>query len=700
MHLRSFVVGNFRRLRRVTVDLDSEATIFVGANNSGKTSAMHVFQHFMAPRVNFSIHDFSAECWARFNTFDPAVEGSELPSITLDLWFDVDETNLHRVIDLLPDLDWQDSSSIGIRLSFEAKDPAALYTSYTSMEPGLRQWPKSLHDYLRKNLDAEYQVVFYKLDRRQFDDSLSLQPGQVLQRLEKGHQILHSIIRVDLLHAQRHLTDTEQRGRGEDLSKTLGRYYTRYLEKPDPAEVPLQALAESEEVLNQHFGKVFKPIVDRLNKLGYPGVDNPELKIKTELHGDRLLTSSAQVHYVVPGEPNGPGDSAAITLPDRYNGLGFKNLIYMVVEIVAAHQARVSTAASRPPVHLIMIEEPESHLHAQLQQVFIRQLRKIIDDPDNPGTQFVLTTHSSHIVYQDFTSIRYFARVGPKGTFHYSDVRDLSVFYRDTPEATRRFLQQYLKLTHCDLFFADAAVLVEGNVERLLLPLLISNFCEPLETSHLTILELGGAFAHKFKELVHFLGLHCLIITDIDSVGGPGTTGEACTTDQSGAVTSNQTLKTWLPGRGDIKELLQLEPDCKLELAGPDGATVRVAYQTQTTATWKNESKPIAGRTFEEALAYENLVWSQDHANKALRLKVKDPTGTLELDALLQGIFDKVRVLDKTEFALNLIDRKVDWTCPNYIREGLQWLAEEICDLDTPPVAELSEEVSDGSTKS
>ncbi|WP_416211520.1 AAA family ATPase, partial [Frankia sp. Cas3] len=39
MHLRSFAVRNFRRLKNVSVDLDEKTTIFVGANNSGKTSA-------------------------------------------------------------------------------------------------------------------------------------------------------------------------------------------------------------------------------------------------------------------------------------------------------------------------------------------------------------------------------------------------------------------------------------------------------------------------------------------------------------------------------------------------------------------------------------------------------------------------------------------------------------------------------------
>ena len=96
---------------------------------------------------------------------------------------------------------------------------------------------------------------------------------------------------------------------------------------------------------------------------------------------------------------------------------------------------------------------------------------------------------------------------------------------RTSPSSTRErkwrrgeFLQQYLKLTHCDLFFADAAVLVEGNVERLLLPLIIERNVPELRACHLTILEVGGAFAHTFQELLDFLEITTLVITDLDSV--------------------------------------------------------------------------------------------------------------------------------------------------------------------------------------
>jgi hypothetical protein len=103
-------------------------SIFVGSNNSGKTSATHIFQSFLwASKERFSVHDFSADCWAIFDEIgssDPPVEKA-LPTIGLDLWFEVEESNLHRVVKLLPSLDWS-GVQIGVRMEFSPKDAIEL----------------------------------------------------------------------------------------------------------------------------------------------------------------------------------------------------------------------------------------------------------------------------------------------------------------------------------------------------------------------------------------------------------------------------------------------------------------------------------------------------------------------------------------------------------------------------------------------
>ena len=76
MHIEALRIRNFRRLQDVKIDLESDISIFVGANNSGKTSAAHAIQLFTSnSRERFSIHDFSIESWAMIDGF-----GDEQPA--------------------------------------------------------------------------------------------------------------------------------------------------------------------------------------------------------------------------------------------------------------------------------------------------------------------------------------------------------------------------------------------------------------------------------------------------------------------------------------------------------------------------------------------------------------------------------------------------------------------------------------------
>ena len=602
-------------------------------------------------------------------------------------------------------------------------------------------------DYLQRELKSEYELRYFILDRTQFDENFCEIRNYVPEELggePGGGTILKSLIHIDSLGAQRHLADPnpEAGGRSEDLSKRLSRFYKRNLDQRQDDHTALKALFDSEQALNTHLDGVFKPMLDRLAKLGYPGISNPRLKIMSALDPAHVMSQDARVHYQI-----GDGEDI-VTLPDSYNGLGFKNLIYMVVEILDA-QARWLSMDNRPPLHLIFVEEPEAHLHAQLQQVFIRNVLELLniegDDGSIFSSQMVITTHSPHILYErGFKPIRYFRRK-KVGNEQLTEVLNLSAFYEAQPD-DRDFLERYLKLTHCDLFFSDAAILVEGNVERLLLPIMIRKVATTLRSACLCILEVGGAFGHRFQSLIEFLGLTTLIVTDIDSValvppevddpvddeeveefevpaderegaalqaqddgqdlvGEPVAVqlkkkyGKACLPYEPGAATSNQTLIKWLPGKLTIEDLRNAsEADKTHELE--DGAKVRVAYQTERAVTWNGSTQNLCGRTLEEDFGLENPEWSQAAARKPLGLIVKG--GAADPSALAAGLHQKVsrKNFDKTKFALGLLTENEDaWHVPEYIRDGLVWLKDEVrIELETvlPDVVPNTEAIAIG----
>ncbi|WP_341271017.1 ATP-dependent endonuclease [Xanthomonas citri] len=280
-----------------------------------------------------------------------------------------------------------------------------------------------------------------------------------------------------------------------------------------------------------------------------------------------------------------------------------------------------------------------------------------------------------------------------------------------------------MKLTHCDLFFSDAVILVEGNVERLLLPAMIESAAKRLRSSALTILEVGGAFAHRFQELINFVGLTTLVVTDLDSVkvksddekaaaqtAGVGDTvdddddlkpfeledddvtqpsgkkkskqrGSTCQAHVEGAVTANQTLISWIPKKRSVAELWEVTAEQKtLSLAEGSSAAVRVAYQTKVSVTVGSATAQLCGRTLEEAFGLENADWCQAEANRAVGLKLKCAPNSPE--ELAEKLHDRVvgKNFDKTRFALEVLASGPlnGWKVPTYIAEGLAWLEAKV----------------------
>lgn len=775
MRLQAYRLKNYRRLRDVAIELDDEISIFVGANNSGKTSAVQgLYSMIKAEAKKFELFDFSAALWSKIDEIGNGKAGhasasSDLPHILLDLWFRVDPSDLAIAMALLPSSEWA-GKCVGIRVCFEPKNSEALVQRFRELRDrataaadaasgkidpisrasasvatirlvdttedanDYKPWPSSLTKYLAKELSKEYAFSYYVLDEQQFENyrekSEDYKPLSIISE-PGGAAILKSLLKVDFLRAQRHLDDpgSGSSDRAENLSRRLSRFYQRNLEKRGDDYAVLKALDSSERGLNFHLEEVFSDTLKRLSKLGYPGVNNPEIVIRAALDPMTVLGQDAKVHYVVPGE-------VTAHLPDSYNGLGFKNLVYMVVELLDLHEQWKADEDDRAPLHLVFIEEPEAHLHAQIQQVFIRNIMRLLEEKNESAnffhTQMVITTHSPHILYErGFSPIRYFRRVSAK-LEHHTDVRNLSRFKEKAGEKdAREFLQRYLKLTHCDLFFSDAAILVEGNVERLLIPAMIESSAKRLRSSALTILEVGGAFAHRFQELIEFLGLTTLVVTDLDSVLVKAETapapksateaddsdvvaglfdaadlddedlklfevnddgfveegkenkkklkkrGSTCHAHIDAAVTSNQTLISWIPKKHTVADLWNVKEEEKiLALAGGSGAYVRVAYQTPVPVTIKGQTLSRCGRTLEEAFGLENAIWCQDEINASVGLRLKTAAKTPQ--ELAESLHKRVtgKNFDKTRFALEVLASGPvsGWKVPSYINEGLVWL--------------------------
>jgi predicted ATP-dependent endonuclease of OLD family len=75
-------------------------------------------------------------------------------------------------------------------------------------------------------------------------------------------------------------------------------------------------------------------------------------------------------------------------------------------QLVLTGPSKSGTESKREPLHLVLVEEPEAHLHAQVQQVFINKAYSVLRDHEDLGagqglqTQLIVSTHSSHVAHE------------------------------------------------------------------------------------------------------------------------------------------------------------------------------------------------------------------------------------------------------------------------------------------------------------
>jgi len=555
MKLAKAVIRNFRRLEEAEVDFEKCETVFVGPNNSGKTSATSIFRCFLSSR-DFKIHDFSIQRISEIDHYSP--EGDDiLPSIELDLWFDFDPENISfgRAFSLLSSVSIE-TYEVGIRCKYAVDDISKLWAEYDTIFPtdDDSRRKRSLSHFLGLdgNLKNHFSVQYSSLSRLDNDEI-----EETILKLSDGKRILNSLVRADFVDAQRNMNDDEQASRSSKLSTAFASFYRNNLDQADISDAAIQIIDENNKKLTEHYDEHFGSLMGVLDDLGVPAAHERRLKIISSISADVALRGSTDLIYI--------DAETAHELPEAYNGLGFKNLVLMAIQIRDFQLQWLQTQENRPLCHLIFIEEPEVHLHAQVQQTFIGNIWKILNNFDEDGIgspQLVITTHSSHVLNSvDFEKVRYFRRCHRSEEdptvsqiLRVSEILNLRDFQASAvstddsevdANAALDFLKRYLALIHCDLFFADAAILIEGTVERLLLPQMITKTSPKLNTKYLTTLEVGGAYAHRFEKLMTFLHIPYLVITDIDSVkhSEGGGRAKACCAVDDGAITSNASLK-------------------------------------------------------------------------------------------------------------------------------------------------------------
>jgi putative ATP-dependent endonuclease of OLD family len=185
------------------------------------------------------------------------------------------------------------------------------------------------------------------------------------------------------------------------------------------------------------------------------------------------------------------------------NSLGFNNVLYLATVLAELEDLDNSQTFLK----VLLIEEPEAHLHPQLQ---VKLLKHLQDKSESTGIQMVVTTHSPTIAASAaLDTVKVLTRFNAADGPVFSSVADCGL-----SAGSKFFLERWLDITKSTLLFAKGVILVEGIAEALVMPELARivirqldgverNGARPesLEDCGVSIINMGGIYFRHFMQL-------------------------------------------------------------------------------------------------------------------------------------------------------------------------------------------------------
>lgn len=711
-------------LKALELDLEEELSLIIGKNNCGKTSLLTILNKFLNgqnPAKNFFYDDFNIDFkTALFNVVNKkgfTWDSTHPQGIEMYLYIQYsDNDNLANIRSLILDLD-PDNNIIILKYEYILDNDSldSLIEAFSKYYSRFNEKSKCRLDQFTcfENFIKAKHHQYFKVNKKSilYDTTLK-EPSKTEYRFLDSTVDLNKIICLKYISARRDIANKDNDGK---LSELSGRYYdkTKTNEEDPTIQKFENALLETDASLTDIYQGLFEDVIKKVKKFGGIKENETIVKIISTLSQKQLLKGNTTVVYEAEDQQ----------LPETYNGLGYLNLISIIIEIetmLCEFRNDKDDTAIPADINLLFIEEPEAHTHPQMQYVFTKNIKKLLEEGSSGkhgkkkfNLQTIITTHSSHIVSEcDFDDIKYFQRSSSTSIIA-KNLKDLETAYKKEkdPENNHfKFLKQYLTLNYSEIFFADKAVLYEGETENILLPAMMKKIDEeskekttPLLSQNISLIP-AGAHSQIFDQFLSFINIKTLIITDIDAGekntdadkhGKQKDTINKCPVNK-GTHTTNAALKHYykIPleshSRQELKFFINMQLQDKV-LCNKEGkwypnstGKLMIAYQTKEIS----DNELYYPRSFEDAFFHINRKFVIDNLSAFESLKNKsyfsqtNKNETYKYDSyeLAESCIDS-----KSSFALDILlnsksnntSHFTNWEIPPYIKEGLLWLRED-----------------------
>jgi predicted ATP-dependent endonuclease of OLD family len=693
MKITKIKIKNFRLLKKFELDLEDNLSLVIGKNNCGKTSLLSILDKFIGSQSTsnqFSFDDFNSELKDELKAKVESDDDRGYFGISLKLFIEYDNSDDLSNIgnSVIMDLD-PDNKTIVLAFEYKLDDLQKLINDYSDFKIKENTKPEEIRKdffYFMKINHKDYFSLYIKSVK--FNNITKVENDNIFIDLKKEKVQIDKIINFKMIDARRNVSNKEPEKSLSSLSSKIYKKVEASEEEKEGIEKFKDALIETDGKLNNVYENIFSEVLDDVKKFGGIRPDDTNIKIISTLQHRDLLDGNTTVMYSINEDHE---------LPENYNGLGYMNLISMIFEIkILIHEFKRELSEKPADINLLFIEEPEAHTHPQMQYIFIENIKSLLDkgiersDGQNRKLQTIISTHSSHIASKsDFNDIKYFKKENNQVIS--KNLKDLENEYEDNGEEQNyKFLKQYLTLHRAELFFADKAIFIEGDTERILLPAMMKKIDQedegdslPLLSQNISIVEVG-AYAHIFEKFIDFIGVKSLVVTDIDSAKEDR--NKCQVTDADAQLTTNASL-VYFYDENTLTFYIGLTLENKRLLKDQTTKQWMQNENGHLMCIYQIEEDSYHARSFEDAFFHINKRFLQENLEK-FKEGIKNPRF---INPEHQNYVDDAYVwaekcVDKKpalamEILLNSAtdehgNQFSNWKIPTYIKEGLLWLKE------------------------
>lgn len=688
MYLKHLTINNYRKFgtqnnkvsfidassynqtqKNIEINVASTTTLIVGKNNAGKSTVTSILNKIINEPSSFKALDFNISYLKEnLELYKTNSKNYRPPYIEVIIIIGLDDNSDDLVTNYVPfmTLDSVDKEEIKITIKYEITDTLSFIKGLNDISRDYSKITDSeifFHKYIKLINEEKFLLSYYDVNDEKVIDNFKIK----------------NLIELKPINA---ITIKNDNSLSSAFSKIIEYRYKELIKGDKLIDLDKEIIkinSKLSEMIKDEHG-------DALNKTISKIVSSDKLKIllTSDLSFGKLFKDLIKYEYI-DGENN---------IPENQFGLGYTNLVTIVAELID-YMEQYGESAFNSKVNLISIEEPETYMHPQMQEIFIKNINDAIcfllsSRGKKINTQLIITTHSSHILNSkihngnSFNDINYI--VSRNGYANVIMLNDELVNPSGTKEDFEelKFLKKHIKFKTSDLFFSDAVIFVEGVTEDTLLKYFIENDNE-LRKYYITVFNIDGAHGLVYHKLIRLLKIPCLIITDIDI---QRTESEKLETENQNVFKQVKSLKNRITTNKTIRKY---NSKSKSDKKGRNIANISTHFKHDNLyIAFQNAIGEYYPTSFEEALIltnHDNLILNS--AIKKVKPRIyKEIVGKPVNKENIKTNSYKLQVKlskSKSDFAntllYNIINKKNtdnDLVLPDYILKALKWLNDNI----------------------